>query len=169
MERKARNAIKIAIVLFTIFYTNLVYGQENDSPKIINEERFIRTVNGPPIFSGDYRGNIDNVKYEGYYAILKINDGKIIELVYSSDVKPIEKRLKELAVSMINEKIDNGMFKLENVDQIIIPVIREWIHFKTDEPKLDLVLKNILPKTGYTPNTYILSPIMIKTGDPIVN
>jgi hypothetical protein len=169
MEKKALNVIRLAIFLSAIFYGDFLFGQENNTPKIVNEERFIRTVSGPPIFSGDYRGNLDSIKYEGYYAILKIKEGRVMEIVYSNHVKQIEKRHEELAINRINEKIDNGMFKLVNIDQVIIPVIREWVQFKTDESNLDLVLKRVIPKTGYTPNTYTLNPIIIKTGNPIRN
>ncbi len=157
-------------ILFTVFIlcSKALLAQELTNPRIINEENFIKSmrVNTPRIFAMSPLGNIDSVKYEGYYAVLKINNGKVTEIVYPSGIKPLITRLCDFARKDINERIDLEEFEFLTIDQIIVPAIVEYIHFETDDLRLDEVLEKILPKTGFTSNTYILSPVIMQIGNP---
>jgi len=168
MEIKGRNVIKIIIGLIGFFYTQSLIAQEKNDPEIINEDRFIRSMrlNVSRIFAMSPYGNVDSVKFEGYYAILKINNGKVSEIVYPIGIKPFITRSSDFAEKDINERVDLGEFEFLNIDQIIVPAIVEFIHFETDEIRLDKVLKKILPKMGYTPNSYVLSPVIMRVGNP---
>ncbi|EAZ82162.1 hypothetical protein [Algoriphagus machipongonensis] len=168
MEIKGQSVIRTILFSVFILCSKALLAQELPNPRIINEENFIKSmrVNTPRIFAMSPLGNIDSVKYEGYYAVLKINNRKVSEIVYPTDIEPLISRMSDFAKKDINERIGLGEFKFLNIDQIIVPAIVEYIHFETEDLRLDVVLEKILPKIGFTPNTYVLSPVFMQVGNP---
>lgn len=168
MGIRLKSVIRIILVSEVLLCSKALLAQELTNPRIINEENFIKSIqiNTPRIFAMSPLGNIDSVKYEGYYAVLKINNGKVSEIVYPTDIELSITRMSEFAKKEINKRIEKEEFKFENIDQIIVPAIVEYIHFETEDLRLDEVLENILPKTGFTPNTYVLSPVVMQVGNP---
>lgn len=168
MEKKGQNVIKIYLLISLIFFQGIGFAQENSTIDLVFEEPLsvIIKKNINSIFSVNPLGNIDSVKFEGYYAILKVKKGKVIEIFYPQFIDKKITRRRSDAIININQDIDSGKLVLSGINQIVIPAIREWIHFKTSNPNLDEALKNIMPKTGYTPKTYLMNPIILYTGNP---
>ena len=168
MRIRLKSVIRIILVSLVLLCSRSLLAQELTNPRIINEENFIKSMqtNVSSLFAMSPFGNVDSVKFEGYYAVLKINSGKVSEIVYPTDIELSITRMSEFAKKEINKRIEKEEFKFENIDQIIVPAIVEYIHFETDDLRLDEVLENILPKTGYTTSSYILSPIIMQIGNP---
>lgn len=145
--------------------------QEVGDPKIINEHNFNQSMrpNITRIFAISPYGNINKVKYEGFYAILEIENGKIYQIIYPDWIDPTITRLSISALEDINGRIDLGEFKFENIEQIIVPAIIEWINFDDGKISINEAMERIVPNIGYTQNTYVLFPHLIRTGDPIIN
>jgi hypothetical protein len=171
MRIKEPNVIRIVVGIIGFLCSQVTFAQVLQEPKVVNEGKFIKAMraNVSRIFSTNPYGNIDSVKYEGYYAILRISDGKVIEIVYPCWIEPLVTRLSGFAMEDFNERISSGEFEFQNIDQIIIPAISEWIHFETSEPQLHKALLKILPKIGYTPNTFVLAPYLLPRGNPLIN
>lgn len=171
MEIKALNVIRIVIGAIGFLYCQDLFAQEDQKVKIVNEEKFLIAMkaNISNIFSINPYGNVDSVKYESYYAVLRIRNGMITELTYPDDTEPFVIGKSDFAIKNFNERIKKGEFKFENIDQIIIPAIIEWVHFETNEPQLYKALLRILPQIGYTSNTYVLPPYLLYRGNPIIN
>lgn len=168
MGIRLKSVIRIILVSEVLLCSKALLAQELTNPRIINEENFIKSIqiNTPRIFAMNPLGNIDSVKYEGHYAVLKINNGKVNEIVYPNGINPSITRSGYFAKIDINKRIEKEEFKFENIDQIIVPSIVEYIHFETGDIRLDVVLEKMLPKTGFTPNTYVLSPVVMQVGNP---
>lgn len=168
MGIREQNVIKIYILISLVFCQGVIFAQENSSTEIVNDQVLSRIIkrNITSIFSVNPLGNIDSVKYEGFYAILKIKKGKVIEIFYPKFIDEKISRSRSGAIIDINQDIDSGELVLSGINQIVVPAIREWIHYKTDNPNLDDALKKMIPKTGYTSKTYIMSPTILYTGNP---
>jgi len=168
MGIKELNVISILVGVIGFFYSQSLVAQEENDPKIIHENRFnlAMRINAPRVFAMSPYGNVDSVKYEGYYAVLKVHNGKVSEIFYPIEIKQLITRLGDFAKKDINERIDLGEFELVNIDQIVVPAIVEYIHYETEDIRLDEVLEKILPKTGFTSGTYILSPVVMRIGNP---
>lgn len=171
MKKRGSLKVKIVFGILAFLHSQALISQVLQEPKVVNEEKFILAMrsNITGIFAVSPYGNINKVKYEGYYAILRISDGKVTEIVYPDWIEPLFKRRSNFVIVDINERIELGEFEFQDIDQIIVPAIIEWINFETIEPQLYTELSKILPKTGYTRNTYVLFPHLIRTGDPIIN
>lgn len=168
MEIWERSATKIYLLISLILCTGYVIAQENSPKEIVNDIALSQTIrrNITGIFSVNPLGNIDSVKYEGFYAILKIKKGKVSEIIYPDFIDEKITRSKSDAIIDINQDIESVDLVLSGINQIVVPAIREWIHYRTDNPNLYEALKNIIPKTGYTSKTYLMSPVIIYTGNP---
>ena len=168
MENLGQSVNKVYLIILFFLYTGSVIAQEKSQKKAVNDEALNRTIkrNITSIFSVNPLGNIDNIKYEGFYAILKIKKEKVSEIIYPDFIDEKITRRKLDAIINLNKDIESGELVLSGINQIIVPAIREWIHYKTNNPNLDEALKNIIPKTGYTSKTYLMSPIIIYTGNP---
>lgn len=168
MVIRRQSVIRIIVVSVVLLCPRSLFAQELANPRIINEDKFIRSMQRN-ILSSVFRmfpPFRDHGNYEGYYAILIIEEGKVKELAYPEGTNESITRSRIDAIGKINERIGLGEFEFVDIDQIIVPCIFRWIDFETDDPSFDEILKNILPKTGYTPNTYVLAPSVILTGNP---
>lgn len=163
--------MKLVVTLFIFFgYLDwvMIFTQGVNTPKIINGAQFELAINSKvtKIVAVNPLGNLHNVSHEGYYAILKIEKGKVVQIAYPEWIDPIITRQSEFTLKDINERIGEKEFEFVNMDQIVIPVLIEWIHFEGENNSLPQALKRILPNSEYTSQTYVLHPFVIRTGNP---
>ncbi|MFT4857189.1 MAG: hypothetical protein ACI8YP_001798 [Algoriphagus sp.] len=168
MELRGQSVIRIILLSVFLLCSRSLSAQELTNPRIINEDKFVRSLQRNILASmfklfPPFR---DDAKFEGYYAILIIEDGKVKDITYPEGTIESITRNRIDAIEKINEKIDLGEFEFVDIDQIIVPCIFRWIDFQINDPGFDEILKKILPKTGYTSNTYVLAPSVILTGNP---
>jgi len=130
MEIKALNVIRIIVVMFGFLYAQNAISQEKQEPKIVNEDMFKKAMqaNVSRIFATNPYGNVDSVKYEGFHAILKICNGKVSRIEYPNWINHSVTRMSEFALKDINERIENGEFKLENIEQMLFP-LKSWTSY----------------------------------------
>jgi len=168
MEKKGQSVIKPLLLFILLLISSRVFAQGVNTPKIINGAQFELAINSmvTKIVAVNPLGNLHNVSHEGYYAILKIEKGKVVQIAYPEWIDPIITRQSEFALKDINERIEEKEFEFVNMDQIVIPVLIEWIHFEGENNSLPQALKRILPNSEYTSQTYVLHPFVIRTGNP---
>jgi len=171
MGKRAPNAIKWGFIFIAFLQISPMFGQEMIVPEVVNEQRLFKIIwsNITSIFAVNPYGNVDSVKYEGHYAVLKIKNGEVSQIDYPEKTQPLISRNCEFALRDINNRIHKGEFELKNIDQILVSMIIEWVHFDTNEPNLHEALSKTLPKVGYTSNTYVVPPILVIRGNPIKN
>jgi hypothetical protein len=162
--------MKLVVTLFIFWVVGLGNGftQGVNTPKIMNRAQFEIAINSEvtKIIAVNPLGNLHNVSYEGYYAILKIEKGKVVQIAYPEWIDPIITRQSEFALKDINERIGEKEFEFVNMDQIVIPVLIEWIHFEGENNSLAQALMQLLPNSEYTSQTYVLHPVVIRMGNP---
>ncbi|NVJ47516.1 MAG: hypothetical protein HWE07_10325 [Cytophagia bacterium] len=171
MGKRVRYAIKWGFIFVAFLQISPMFGQEMIVPEVVNEQRFLKAIrsNITSIFAVNPYGNVDSVKYEGHYAVLKIKNGEVSQIDYPEKTQPLISRNCEFAIRDINNRIHKGEFELKNIDQILVSMIIEWVHFDTNEPNFHDALSKIFPKVGYTANTYVTPPILVLRGNPIRN
>ena len=110
--------MKLVVTLFLFWVVGLGNGftQEVNTPKIINGAQFELAINSmvTKIVAVNPLGNLHNVSHEGYYAILKIEKGKVVQIAYPEWIDPIITRQSEFALKDINERIGEKKFELVN-------------------------------------------------------
>lgn len=114
MGKRARNAIKWGFIFIAFLQISPMLGQEMIVPEVVNEPRFLKAItsNITNIFAINPYGNVDSVKYEGHYAILKINNGKVSQIDYPDRIKSLISRNSQFALCDLNNRIQQGEFEL---------------------------------------------------------
>jgi hypothetical protein len=170
MEAKALNVIRTILVIAVLLIPGRLMSQDLDLPRIVNEAKFKKFItSNTNKFAKHPLFNKDSVKYESFYIILEVRDGRVANLGYSEGTKEIFSIRNTFSKDEINLEIDSKEFELVRIDQIIIPVIMKWIQFETKNENLGEALGKLIPSTGYTQGTYVMDPVIIYITNSIIN
>lgn len=168
--------VKALLVINTLLFISIfllspnLFAQQEGVPKIINEERFNRFIYSNfnkiaphPII------NKDNLRIEAFYIILKIEDLFVKDVIYSESTREEIIGRSRFPIKELNEAIKLREFQFSNIDQLVIPILMSWIQSNSKIEDFLQSVQNLIPKSGYTKDSFIVDPVIIKLGTPIKN